>query len=334
MDIYLADWGRFISRYPSLLERPYPYILRTVSDLVVRLPRDYSGARMSLPRVRQGKNLEGLLKREILRPHRAGQKLIVDSGAYSFLIHSGLADLGLHRAVKFTPARCALQNAFRAWMADPVRMRLYVDVYIHEVVPLLREVAHMFVEVDISSVVGDKTSEVWRSQILNQGYGDKFILVCHADTLAEARAHLDRMEDWPSRYTAWPTGAGDDLARWALEAADRGIRTHGFAVSSPVELYRAPYTTTDSTRWSAPIVWGRFDKWHPLRRELEVVPLSSKSAVWDRWVEEHGMSPAEYLKMPLSRDQEVRDGILQAQLHEYAKMAEDVSSYWKGRGYA
>jgi hypothetical protein len=45
-------------------------------------------------------------------------------------------------------------------MADPVRMRLYVDVYIHEVVPLLREVAHMFVEVDISSVVGDKTSEV------------------------------------------------------------------------------------------------------------------------------------------------------------------------------
>jgi spore coat protein CotF len=38
--------------------------------------------------------------------------------------------------------------------------------------------------------------------------------------------------------------------------------------------------------------------------------------------------------MPLSRDQEVRDGILQAQLHEYTKMAEDVSSYWKGRGYA
>jgi hypothetical protein len=72
MDIYLADWGRFISRYPSLLERPYPYILRTVSDLVVRLPRDYSG-----PACRShgppGKNLEGLLKRRSSDPTAPGR---------------------------------------------------------------------------------------------------------------------------------------------------------------------------------------------------------------------------------------------------------------------
>lgn len=119
-----------------------------------------------------------------------------------------------------------------------------------------------WVELDLSAVLGYAWVHKQREAMIAAGLGIGLITVWHSDADWAYWLHLLDEASRPgrSRYVAIEGHHADraelDYGRFIAVAFERGVRVHGFMLTSQEALERWPFYSVDSTSWVAPARYG------------------------------------------------------------------------------
>ena len=325
MIFYAADFIRATERghYPRLKAAPPKHVLASAGPLILKLPQ----------KITQGIQIRSEAERKaacrrILRGRRAtGCQLVVDSGVYGLMAKACIFDnVQTNSRTKFDFDRIRMGNTAAFWIAKPRNLIEYSRAYYEHIIPMLWDEIDWFVETDLHHVVPD--IEEHREIAKAAGVWDKIMLVDHLGDAGTFSAMLDRCPRW-------------SLPAYDLEAEPWRVTMlykkqgtlHGLGISAPDELLHVPYHSIDSTKWAAPRIWGRLDRWNPYTKRLEIVPVSRRCPYWHDWRRVHGdVDPMALYGLPEAISEEAIDVLLVEQLHQYDLMMKDVTDYWRERG--
>lgn len=234
--------------------------------------------------------------------------ITVDSGAHTFFGFAGTSGATHHR------------NSQKDKIPDP-------DVYVRNYFDWVKthwDRLSYFVELDIQEIIGLERVKAWREIMKKEGLYKKCITVYHkVDTFDDYMAILEESE---SGYVAleglWHKKMWIPYTRCLREAYARGIKVHGFALTSSDITHQFPFYSVDSTTWTNILQFG-------------------STLVMDRFGVLRQKSPSKdnYLKynipvhlFNIQRTEESRVAKLNYAAEKYREYEEFLTAMWKARG--
>jgi hypothetical protein len=143
-----------------------------------------------------------------------------------------------------------------------------VDTYLANYIKWLTRMDHRglidcWVEMDIGITMGKQWVIDHRKKFIDAGLGKGLIQVWHpAEHTWDDWLELieESLQPGRSRFVAIEGKHGYraplDYKRFIKPAYDRGVRVHGFKMTSIDDLWTVPFYSVDSTTWFAPVNWG------------------------------------------------------------------------------
>jgi len=177
----------------------------------------------------------------------AGHKGIVtvDSGAHSFFGYTGSPSASHQQ-----------QKADSSKMPDPEE---YLERYILWLKQNWNRFTY-FVELDIQSILGLDKIKSWRERLREEGLFSKCITVYHScDTWED---YVEMIETTESGYVGLE-GVRNRIIhipyiRCLKLAYEKGVKVHGFALTSMNIVKKYPFYSVDSTTWTSTVRYGSF----------------------------------------------------------------------------
>lgn len=257
---------------------------------------------------------KGQAKNDILIKSRPHMKLItIDSGAHSFFSEHADSGLTVSFHKKKTKTKESPQEYFEKYV-DWIKKHWDFFDY--------------FVELDIGEIVGQQTVLAWRERLKAEGLYTKCITVYHPGIMSWDD-YIRTLDDSQSRYVALE---GDRTAkrnrlpyRKMIKAAyDRGVKTHGFAMTKLDVFHKYPFFSVDSSSWKAAAQYGSGRV--VSGQGTKIIRYRDKNALKDVDLH-HNWKEAYSDNKRLNRNQRYRMAI-----QAFQKLADEDTTFWEANG--
>lgn len=136
----------------------------------------------------------------------------------------------------------------------------YLREYIEWLKPLVRrQLADVWVEVDISAIAGASWLHAQRQAFIRAGLGHGLLNVWHGDTMGW-QDWLDMLAEASqpgrSRYVAIEGRTTLDYGKFLHAAYEAKVRVHCFKMTENAMMEKHPFYSVDSSSWTAVERWG------------------------------------------------------------------------------
>jgi len=168
--------------------------------------------------------------------------ITIDSGAHTFFGYTGESTMAHHN------------NKDKSKMPCPDK---YFSRYFDWIKENYEKIDY-YVELDIQSIVGMEKVRSWRAMLKSAGVFDKCILVAHSvDTWEDFITLCNESE---SKYIGFEGLRAKKIlmpyTKMLKYCYENQIRVHGFALTDAAIASAFPFSTVDSTTWTAPVRFG------------------------------------------------------------------------------
>ncbi len=168
--------------------------------------------------------------------------ITIDSGAHTFFGYTGESTMAHHNSKDKSKMPCPDKYFARyfEWIKENYEKISY------------------YVELDIQSIVGMDKVRKWRAMLKSAGVFDKCILVAHSvDTWED---FVELCEESESKYIGFEGLRAKKIlmpyTKMLKYCYERQIKVHGFALTDASIASNFPFSTVDSTTWTAPVRFG------------------------------------------------------------------------------
>lgn len=237
--------------------------------------------------------------------------IIIDSGAHSFFSENSEAGLTVSVHTKKTKTKETPAEYFEDYLLWAIK---YYDYYDY------------FVELDIGELVGQDLVIQWRERLKQHKIFDKCITVMHPATCTWDD-YLKMLDDTQSGYCAVEGlragSAQIPYGKFLLEAYNKKVKIHGFALTNKKIIEKYPFYSVDSSSWKAGLQYGVYAR---------SVDGKSKAISFkqDKW--SHDMTQPNLVDIYSENLKTQRLARLHLAVTSYADMQTYYTKLWRARG--
>jgi hypothetical protein len=244
------------------------------------------------------------------RPYH--ELIFVDSGAHSFFAENhdkGLSVSNLKKKTKTKETPDEYMANYIIWL------KKHIDVIDY------------FAELDIGEIVGQDKVMLWRQQLKDAGLYHKCVTVYHPDIMTD-QDYIDMLDDSVSRYVALE-GDRDSRPRinynkYLKLAFERGVKTHGFAMTKTDVFLNYGFWSVDSSSWKAGVIYGFIG--HFLENRVKMLECRDQKAI--------GIANTVEFDKLFNEDKKIENNYrLEYSARGYLEMAKFLTAVWDERGY-
>jgi hypothetical protein len=244
------------------------------------------------------------------RPHH--KLIFVDSGAHSFFAENhdkGLSVSNLKKKTKTKETPDEYMKNYIIWLKKHIDDLDY------------------YAELDIGEIVGQDKVMLWRQQLKDEGLYHKCVTVYHPDIMTD-QDYIDMLDDSVSRYVALE-GDRDSRPRinynkYLKLAFERGVKTHGFAMTKTDVFLNYGFWSVDSSSWKAGVIYGYIG--HFLDGRVKMLECRNKKDI--------GLANTVEFEKLFNEDKKIENNYrLEYSARGYLEMAKFLTEVWKERGF-